>query len=195
MSFSAVMNPELMGGHAEYATHAKNPRPAFWRSYYRPIIRNSYDVFRPIGKQNVNSGQVTIEGKVGQTTDIAQTMDLAPDPNTLTKLENGVAIMAVANPTVSSAALASPESTTLSFSGKILDYQKNTSSLLNIGRPGYWDSIRTVQPSAVFRGTIETPASEPGKFKFSQQIPSITSASVIKLANTQKQLYRLVLTL
>jgi len=184
VSFNAVMNPELMGGHAEWATHGRNPRSAFYRGYYRPIIRNSYDVFRPIGKQNVNSGQVTVEGKVQQTTDVSQTMDLAPDPTTTAKLESGVAITAVANPTVSSAALASPESTSLAFSGKVLDYQKNTSALLNIGRPGYWESLRTPQPTAVFRGTLDDQSTVTPRLKFSPETPSVTAATVIKAANT-----------
>jgi hypothetical protein len=182
VSFNAVMNPELMGGHAEWATHGRNPRPAFWHGYYRPIIRNSFDVYRPIGKEP--NREVTVEGKVGQTSDVSQTMDMAPDPSTTAKLESGIAITATANPTVSSAALASPESTTLAFSGKVLDYQKNTEGLLNIGRPGYWDSMRTLQPTAMFRGTLVEPAITNPRLKFSPEVPDITAASVIKVANT-----------
>jgi hypothetical protein len=173
MSHSAIMAPSLLGNNAWYSTHAQNPRRAFRHSFFRPVVKSSFDVYRPIGKAPERG--IVVEGRINRDTTVVT--DMLPDPSTIVGLEPTLAVTAEGKP--SSTAVqptTTTESTPLSFTPKVVSHQKD---LQRIGRNSYWETIRpSVHPTAVFRGTMETPTpSIAPKLKDVLEIEPITAGS------------------
>ena len=80
MSYSAMMNPTLLGNNTFLSTHAENPRKAFRYGYYRPNIKNSFDVYRPIGKAPDRG--IVVGGKVSRNTTVTSDMLGVPEQKT-----------------------------------------------------------------------------------------------------------------
>lgn len=174
MSHSAIMSPSLLGNNAWYSTHAQNPRRAFRHGYFRPEVRNSFDVYRPIGKAPERG--IVVEGKVNK--DITVVTDMLPDPSTIIGLEPTLTVTAEGK--TSTTAVQPTESTPLTFNPKVVAHQKD---LQRIGRNSYWETVRSsIQPTAVFRGTMETPTpSIAPKLKDLLAVEPITACSNVSV--------------
>lgn len=188
MSHSGMMNPTLLGNNLSYSMRNENPRKAFRYGYYRPIMKNSFDVYRPIGKAPDRG--IVVEGRRSKnTTEVA---DMLPDPSASTIESNPVTIEGKSSTNTTEVSGRGPdqsssiiESNPVTVEGRTaVDIQPSNSTPLsfarklrntNIGRDSYWESLRSNQPTAVFRGTMETVTSGMNpKFK---DIEPISAAS------------------